>query len=290
MQSFRERLASPQPLLMDGALGTELQRRGLDLSAPSWTALANRDAAEQIVQIHCEYVRAGAELLTANTFRCHARNVGHDPLLAQELVQQAIELARRAAGPDTFIAGSQAPLEDCYSPALAPATPALEREHGQMAEGLADAGVDLILVETQNNIREAVVATRAALATGLPVITSLICDRTTKLLSGEFLETAVRQIGALEPAAVLVNCLPPAAVMPALHTIRGHFSGPRGAFANTGYLNTESQWVATDATEPSCYAQSAVAWRDDGAVLLGGCCGTTPGHIAALHSALHAAR
>ena len=275
---------------MDGALGTELQRHGLDLSAPSWTALANRDARDKILQIQRQYVLAGAELLTANTFRCHARNLGSDQHFAHDLIQQAVEVARQASAANTFVAGSQAPLEDCYSPELAPKASDLEREHGQMSERLAAAGVDLILVETQNNVREAVAATRAARATGLPVITSFVCDQATKLLSGESLETAVCQIASLGPQAILVNCLPAFAVIPALQTIRTHFIGPIGAYANTGYLDENGQWKATDAVQPRCYAQLAAGWRDRGAQLLGGCCGTTPAHIAALREMLAADR
>lgn len=271
---------------MDGALGTELQRSGFDLSGPSWTALANRDAADAILQIHRAYVLAGAELLTANTFRCHARNLGRDEPLACDLIQRAVETARQASRGSAWVAGSQAPLEDCYSPKLAPPTSMLEREHGQMSERLAAAGVDLILVETQNNVREAVIATRAARATGLPVITSLVCDQEANLLSGESLETAARQIGPLTPVALLVNCLPVLAVLPALKTIRSHFTGLSGAYANTGQLDPSGQWVATEAVKPACYAQQVALWLDRGARVLGGCCGTTPNHIAALHDTL----
>ena len=129
----------------------------------------------------------GADVITANTLRAHDRNLQHTEYAHQafELTRIAVELARQAAGNGALVAGSQSPLEDCYSPELGPGDVELNREHQAMSRHLADAGVDLILVETQNTIREAAVATRAAASTGLPVFVSFVCNRQGRLLSGE---------------------------------------------------------------------------------------------------------
>ena len=180
--SFLKRLAVPRPILLDGATGTELNRRGVNTDLPLWSARALLEAPDVLRQIHADYVRAGAELLTADTFRTHRRSLarGGQADRAAELTRLAVSLAREAAalaapGRECFVAGSQAPLEDCYSPELVPPQADCEREHAELAGHLAAAGVDLILVETMNTIREAVAAVRAARATGLPVLASFVC-------------------------------------------------------------------------------------------------------------------
>jgi S-methylmethionine-dependent homocysteine/selenocysteine methylase len=238
--------------------------------------------------IHADYVAAGAEIITANTFRTHARSLARAGCAdrAAELTRRAVALARDAAADCAWVAGSQAPLEDCYSPLLVPPDAELEREHGRMAEQLAAAGVDVILVETQNTIREAVAATRAAARTGLPVFVSFVCDRAVRLLSGETLTVAVRAVLPWHPDALLVNCLPAETVAPALNELRA--AAPAiaiGAYANVGYADARGQWVAT-ADNPDTYAKHAREWLLQGAAIIGGCCGTTPEHISRLRNLL----
>src|SRR5260221_3956648 len=149
--SFLKRLAQARPILLDGATGTELNRRGVNTDLPLWSANALLTAPEVLGQIHADYIRAGAEMVTANTFRAHRRSLaGGGPAYgerAAELVRQAVALARAAAAPaaagrEVFVAGSQAPLEDCYSPQLVPPQAECEREHAEMAQHLAAAGAD----------------------------------------------------------------------------------------------------------------------------------------------------
>ena len=166
--------------ILDGAMGTELQRRGHRSLLPLWSAHALINTPDLTRQIHSEYILAGSEVLTANTFRTSRytlakTNMEHQ---AAALTYRAVHLAREAAASaprsqKIRIAGSMAPLEDCYRPGLAPTDDILRREHHAQAGLLADAGVDLILVETQNNIREARIAAEAALAQRTPVWVSL---------------------------------------------------------------------------------------------------------------------
>src|SRR5262245_15796199 len=156
-KELRERLASGPPLLVDAAMGTELQRRDADTRLPLWSAATLVRDPELVWTIHSDEVFAGADILTANTFRTHARNLEKGGLAdrAGELGALAVQLAHQAAatpGRDIFVAGSLSPLEDCYRPDLVPDDASLEREHGAQARFLADAGVDLILAETHNTI------------------------------------------------------------------------------------------------------------------------------------------
>ncbi len=289
-RTLREALTSSRVLLMDGATGTELQRRRLKLDAPLWSARALLDAAELLLQIHRDYIQAGAQLLTANTFRTHARNLAAAGLAprAAELTAQAVQLARQAAGGRAWVLGSQAPLEDCYSPQHVPPEAALEEEHRRMAEHLLQAGADGILVETHNTLREARAAAQAALATGLPVLVSFVCNRHRRLLSGEPLRQAAEEVLALGVSALLVNCVPAPWVggcLEVLEQVCGKHV-PWGAYANTGQPDAQGRWHDTDAQEPSRYVQYARGWLARGARLLGGCCGTTPEHIRQLRALL----
>ncbi len=286
--SLRDRLKSGPPLLLDGATGTELARRGIPVDVPGWSAPAIDSAPAVVRAIHADYLAAGAEIITANTFRTHARSVGGagGERVAAELTRRAVALARDAGAGGAWVAGSQAPLEDCYSPQLVPPDAELEREHRAMAEQLAAAGVDVILVETQNAIREAVAATRAAARTGLPVFVSFVCDRAGRLLSGESIPAAVRGVLPWQPDALLVNCLPAETVAPALRELRA--AAPSiaiGAYANVGYADARGRWVAT-AGDPAAYAEHAREWLLLGAAIVGGCCGTTPEYIARLRELL----
>ncbi len=187
-----------------------------------------------------------------------------------------------------FVLGSMAPLEDCYRPDLVPDAAALDREHAAHAENLARAGVDALLIETMNTRREAVAAVGAARATGLPVLASFIAGANADLFDGEPLATFVPALLAAGPAAVLVNCTPVEVigrVLVALRALAG--STPVGAYANIGYPEPGGREPGAALT-PAEFGRCAAAWVLAGAQIVGGCCGTTPAHIAALRASVDA--
>ncbi len=286
---LRERLAQGPPLLLDGATGTELERRGVPSQLPLWSSRALLDAPEVVAGIHAEYVAAGAEILTANTFRTQRRTLARAGLgeRAAELTQRAVELARRsAAGAPRriWIAGSMAPLEDCWHPERVPADDALAAEHAEHAESLRAAGADLLLLETFGTRREALAALRAARASGLPVWASFACDARGRLLSAEPLAEALAAARALGPLAVLVNCLPPSHVDAALPALRA-CGLPFGVFPNLGAPLPGGEGRAEE-LDPAAFAARGRRWVAAGALIVGGCCGTTPAHLRALAGAL----
>jgi S-methylmethionine-dependent homocysteine/selenocysteine methylase len=293
---FRERLVSGSPLLLDAAMGTELQRRETDTSLPLWSARALIADPEVVWTIHGDEVAAGADILTANTFRTHARSLarGGAGERAAELSALAVRLAHQAAatpGREVFVAGSLSPLEDCYRPDLAPDDAALAREHGAQARFLADAGVDLLLAETHNSVREAVAAARAARETGLPFVVSMVTDGAGRLLSGEPLSAAAGALLALEPDALGVNCVPAAKLAGDLAALASAAPGRRlAAYGNLGLPAEGPGWTFTEELDPEDYAREAARWLGLGARIVGGCCGTTPAHTRALRAVLDAGR
>jgi S-methylmethionine-dependent homocysteine/selenocysteine methylase len=306
VRSLRDRLRDAPPILLDAAVGTELERRGLAGPAPLWSAAALLGDPEAVLQVHRHDVAAGADVLTANTFRVHRRALEkarrrEDP---RRLTALAVHLAREAAGAGAggaggdghpaFVVGSQAPLEDCYRPDLIPDDEALAREHGERADDLAAAGVDGILVETHNSVRELVAATRAAKATGLPVLVSMVTGGAGHLLSGEDLEEAVRALEPLEPDAIGINCVPTRTLGADLRVLgaaveSAGLAWPLIAYGNVG-RPVGDRWEYSDEAPPEEYARSAVDWIGLGARVVGGCCGTGPTHTAALRRRIDADR
>ncbi len=289
-----------EPLLLDGALGTELERRGVSCELPLWSAHALAETPEVLIRIHADYAAAGAEILTANTFRTQSRVLGRARESgiaiegdARSLTRAALELARGAAveaDHRVLIAGSAPPLEDCYRPDLVPAPAELEREHREHAENLAEAGADLILIETMGSLREARAAGRAAARTGLPFCVSFISRGDAALLSGEPLAEAIEAVCEFGPHLVAVNCLPPTSVAGCLPTLRAA-SVPFGVYANLGApMEGDGPEDRAEWRSPEDFASLVGGWVSDGASLVGGCCGTMPDHIRAISSDLRSRR
>ena len=273
---LRERLAAGPPLVMDGATGTELERLGIPSELPLWSARGVIEAPETVRAIHRAYLAAGAQLLTANTFRTQRRTLDHagQGHRAGELTARAVALAREAAlESGSFVLGSAPPLEDCFQPERVPDDGTLAREHGEHARHLLAAGVDAILVETINTIREAVAAVRAARECGAPVLVSFVAGRDAHLLSGEPLDEAIDAVVPLGPLAVGVNCLPPGAVPPCLGVLQR---------ADLPFLVYANLIGPGEQRSPQEYARCASGWIEAGARIIGGCCGTRPEHIGAL--------
>jgi homocysteine S-methyltransferase len=298
--TFLTSLSQPRRLLLDGATGTELNRCGVDTGLPLWSAnaLMNDRGAKILQQIHEDYLRAGADIITTNTFRTHRRalapsgNAGR----ALELTRRAVDIVRAAIvsvqpGAPKFIAGSLSTLEDCYRPDLVPPDDELHAEHAERIHHLVECGVDLILIETINTIREAAIMAKLAVVTGAPVVVSFVCNREGKILSGETLAEAASQLLPLGISAIGVNCGPtPNLAKPlaelqvaCLSAAAGGKDFPLIAYGNIGYADEKVGWVNTDSENPNTYCEHAVRWP---VKIVGGCCGTTPAHIHQLKLAL----
>ncbi|PCC67956.1 homocysteine S-methyltransferase [Nannocystis exedens] len=288
------------PALLDGAMGTELERRGARMDAPLWSAHALIEAPEMVRQIHLDYLRAGAQVITTNTFRTHARNLaaGGRAHEAAALTRLAVTLAREARelfkGEDPAsaatarIAGSMSPLEDCFRPADSPGSRA-GPEHRAMAETLAAAGCDLLLVETMGRVDEAVAAVTAGQGLGLPVWLAVVCRADGRMLAGEPLDELVAGLGGLELQALLVNCTElnflPAAVS-ALVAAAGSTDMLLGTYPHTGHA-APGQFVTHAATALAFAGEVAALARAAGLHLVGSCCGSTPEWTEALGRELY---
>jgi len=261
---------------------------------PLWSAnaLLNERDAKILQDVHEDYLRAGADIITTNTFRTHRRALAPSGNAdrALELTRRAVDIARAAIASVSsdlpkFIAGSISTLEDCYRPDLVPSDDELRAEHAERVLHLVECGVDLILIETINTIREAVIMAKLAVVTGKPVVVSFVCDREGKILSGETLTEAANQLLPLGIAAIGVNCGPTPNLAKSLAELQLACGKdfPLIAYGNIGYADEEVGWVNTDSENPNAYCEHAQHWP---VKIAGGCCGTTPEHIAQLKLAL----
>ena len=293
-------------IVLDGATGTEIERHGgplrAPLRAPLWSAQALLDDPALVRRIHLEYLEAGAQVLTTNSFRTHARNLAAAGLAhrADALTTLSVRLAceardeytrKHAAGANVRIAGAISPLEDCFQPADSPGRDA-GPEHRKIATMLVEAGADLLLIETMGRIDEARAAVAAAQGLGRPIWLAVVARADGHMLAGETLADLVAALADLELHALLLNCtdlqhlevaLPAlcaaTATRPALWA---------GAYPHTGHHDPERGWL-THAIDREAFADGLAAWslRLPQLRLLGGCCGSTPAWIAALARHLH---
>jgi S-methylmethionine-dependent homocysteine/selenocysteine methylase len=285
-------------LLLDGATGTELAHRGVPTPLPLWSAAALLTHAAVVAEIHRDYVAAGADILVANTFRTNPRALRRAGLLTDgpRLNRLAIELARQAAAtagvarPAPRVAASVAPVEDCYSPQLVPDEAALLAEHGQMVQWLAETSPDLLWIETMSTVREARAAARCAAEAGFEFVVSFVVRENGDLLSGEPLEVAVEAVEPFGPAAIGLNCIPPAGLTAALPRLACATTRPLAAYAHIGNPDPITGWSFSQDVPPSEYARHAQRWIELGARIVGGCCGTTPAHIGAVADAVRLAQ
>jgi len=270
-------------LLLDGATGTELNRRGVDTGLPLWSANAlTRDSGLNVLrQVHLDYLNAGADIITTNTFRTNRRALIGRGFSARELTLRAVITAREAVdefGKPALVAGSVSSLEDCYRPDLVPSVDECLDEHTDRIEQLVEGGVNLLLIETMNSIREAEVAAKIATATGLPTWVTFVCDKNGYILSGESLTHAAEQLIPLGIQALGVNCMPAQMIaqpLTELHAICGD-NFPLIAYGNIGFADAEQDWINTDSTDPEGYLKHAQSWPVQ---IIGACCGSTPEHI-----------
>jgi len=277
-------------VVLDGGLATELHCAGIAMQAPRWSAqaLLTTQGRAAVAQCHSAFLQAGADVITANTFRTNLRalrRVGAGPSAAERLTRVAVDLADQAVaerGGTAVVAASVAPVEDCYDPSAVPDDLTLEAEHCFFASLLAQLGVELALIETMNCIREAVIATRAARRHGLASWVSFVAGADARLLSGESLADAAAAVARAGAEAVLVNCCDLAVTQRALVALQS-CGLPIGAYPNIENRSEAESLTTTPLPASLGSVGFAIALTglmgDFSLSIAGGCCGATPAHI-----------
>lgn len=294
-----------RPILLDGGMGRELQFRGVSLSETIWSAQGLIAAPDVVRQIHADYIAAGADIITTNTYGLIRDDLARLGMADRfgELNQLACRLAREACAEEdrtVLTAGSLPPLRGSFRPDRVGPREELLPRYREQARLLAPQ-VDLLLCETMSSAAEARAAAEAACETGRPVWVSwtLHEDESGRLRSGETIAQAVSALSDLPVSGFLVNCCSPASVTRAIPQLANATDRRIGGYANTfhpipadwkldGEKETDGLLPLRDDLGPAAYAAHAAAWLEAGATVVGGCCGTRPAHIRKLRELLPA--
>ena len=296
MTSITNLIKNDEIILMDGGVSTEIQKRGVVMDSEVWSGIAHRVSPQIVFQVHEDYIRAGAQVITANTYAC-ARHVLESIKLGNETKKinlEAVLLAKKArdsaAKKDTWIAGSMSSMAPFGSSKEVAEGKKVEGNYRELAETLAEAGVDLIITEMMRDVENAKIVIKAALATGLPVwigYSAMLANDGKSVLSWRWKDS----LPALK-FSKLVEDLSPlggdvAGVMhsqvkdtgPAMDVLSKHWLGPKMAYAETGALE-KPDWSFKEICNPKKYANEINTWIKKYSVqIVGGCCGTGPEHI-----------
>jgi homocysteine S-methyltransferase len=293
-QLWLEKLRRDEIVLIDGGTGSELKRRGVAMHAAAWSAPAALMHPEILRELHADYIRAGADIITTNTFGTsrfvlEAAGLGRDfTAINRHAVAAALEAREIAADRSVAIAGSMSCLPPRFDRTAYPDPTTEQAAYRELAKLLAASGVDLIALEMIQDGAHGAMALTAALETGLPVWLGVSARRSSvepkKLVGFDYPDRPFgATLDALIPlGATVVNVMhtPLDAVSAALIEISQRWNGPLGVYPELG----EATVVAPGSADT--FAREALTWVGQGARLLGGCCGTGPEHIRALREAI----
>ena len=295
---IRQKLARGETIILDGGTGTDIQRRGVPMSSNTWCAEVNLSHPDVVREVHADYIKAGADIIIANTFATSAllfNALGRDEELL-EIDRAAVALAREAAaGHSVAVAGSMSTMR----PVVAGSDRTSKQREWPEAEAralfkrkadnLAAAGVDLIRMEMMRDRDYSVWASEAALATGLPVWIGISVERHGPRLTGfgredQDLDDVAKALAALKPDVISIMHTSPNDTDEAIDILRRHWQGPIGAYPESGYFKMP-EWTFVDIIPPDELVAKSRAWKRKGVTAFGGCCGLGPEHISALTEA-----
>ena len=287
--------------LLDGGMGRELRRRGVPIPDTIWSANALLVAPEVVRAVHDDFIAAGADVITANTYGIVPQALAREGLAErfEDLTREACAIARAAAdaaGRRVLVAGSLPPQGGSYRPDLVLPLAEIEPIYRAQAAAMAPF-VDLVICETMSSAAEALAAATGAAAAGKPVWVSFTLheDHSGALRSGESVAEAAAALADLPVAALLANCCPPESITAAMPAL----GRPAGGYANA-FRPVPEDWTLDgegegdgliplrDDLDPETYAAFAADWLAAGASIVGGCCGIGPAHIARLRRLIDA--
>jgi len=276
-----EILKSKSPLLLDGAMGTQLADLGLEMSGR-----INLSQPEAVLSIHRKYLESGCDILTTNTLTMNRIFIESHALLidVREVNLAGAKLARSAATPDRYVMGDMSSTGQMLKPYGRYTEPQFFETFKEQAEYLVEGGIDGFIVETIVDLREALCAVRACRAVAsLPILASLAFRTTRKegrtIMGNGAKESAMALIDA-GASAVGANCgdLDPVQMAVIVAIMKQAVSAPILAQPNAGHPRLVNGKTVFNMS-PEEFARGIEACIQSGANLVGGCCGTTPAHI-----------
>ncbi|HJD24208.1 MAG TPA: homocysteine S-methyltransferase family protein [Firmicutes bacterium] len=271
-------------VLLDGAMGTMLQKAGLPLGAVP--ELLNLTNPEQILAVHRAYIQAGADVIYANTFGANRHKLAGSGHAAAEVVAAGVSIARRAAeGTGCLVALDIGPIGQLLAPAGSLSFEEAVGIFREQVEAGAKAGADLIVLETLTDLGEARAAVLAAKENStLPILCTMTFEQNRRTFTGCGVPSMALTLEGLGVDALGINCsLGPDELPPLVDELLEWTHLPLVVKPNAGLPDPATGEYSVS---PAQFAASAAALAKKGVQILGGCCGTTPETIAALKRAL----
>lgn len=275
------------PLILDGAMGSLLQSKGVDVNTPLWSSLANIKNPEAVYNIHIEYIKAGADIITTNTFRTNPAAVKKYGLKYdfKKLVNAGVQTAITASkGNNVLIAGSNPSAEDSYQAFRTLTKKELISNHQLHIETLMNSGCDFVLNETQSHMDEIEIICKYCSKNEIPFVISLFVNKDLTILSGEPLKEVLAFTSDYEPLAVGFNCFFNDTLKRIVKRIKLNFNW--GFYLNCGSGNFTDKEISCGII-PKEYATEASKYLSKKPSFLGACCGSTPAHIKELNKLLN---
>lgn len=266
-------------------MGTELIKRKINLNKFIWSASENTQNPEIVYNIHKEYISAGADYITTNSFRstprAYYKYIGSNNHIkkARESFFQSVKIAKMAAKSNIKVIGSIAPLEDCYLPQLFPGRKIASAEFSQLAEWFSETDVDLIILETMNSIIEAETALIALNNTSTPVWVSFVLQDPQTLLSGDILTDVIEMIKKYKVEKILFNCSNLNTTYNLVNNIVDIIDLDWGIYPNLGLGKPSPDGIIRNYYSIESFIFVIKHALANGASVVGACCGSSPAHI-----------
>jgi len=266
-----------KPLILDGAMGSFLQQKCFKTDDILWTTNINRTNPDAVIQIHHEYIEAGANIITTNTFRTNPAAIKKSGLSnAKKYIRQAVDLAIQASkGKNIFIAGSNAPAEDCYQRLRTLSTNEVDKNHKYHIDLLIDSGVHFVLNETQSHLDEIRIICDHCDNNNIPYVVSLYVLDTLKILSGESLESVLIFLNDHNVLAVGFNCISPKLFLKFIGSIQ--LPKEWGFYLNCG-SGQPTDKIINCGMQPDEYLKTVEKSMLYKPSFIGSCCGSNPSH------------
>ena len=271
-----------KPLVLDGPMGTLLIERGIDLGSKLWSALALINAPDEVSKIHNDYIEAGADIITTNTFRTnpYAVKSSNTKYSSKILVNKAVLLSRESIAKSKrkiLIAGSNAPADDCYLTKRLISKNELIENHQLHIQNLIEAGVDFILNETFGDQEEIEIVCAICKEVNFPFAVSLLINSELKTFYGQDLLETIEMIYNFEPIFISLNCSRPEFILRALEILKEY--QPLGVYPNLGSIASfQSGKLVRDFSDIhlKLFIKELI---DYGVKVIGVCCGGNPDDI-----------
>ncbi|MBE7010487.1 MAG: homocysteine methyltransferase [Ruminococcaceae bacterium] len=285
--NIRERLADTNPILFDGAMGTILQQKGLLLAGETPEPLNIREP-EAIKDIHKSYLDAGAEIITTNTFGANRKKMAGSSYTPEEVISAGVARAKEAASGKGFVALDVGPLGELLEPM---GSLSFEEAYDVFKEVIvcgAEAGADLVLIETMTDLYEARAALLAAKENSdLPVFVTMSYEATGRTFTGCLPECMAAVLEGMGADAIGFNCsVGIQDMIPLVETLAQHTTLPIIVQANAGLPEQSVDGKVSYHNDDGDFAKYSRRLAKMGCKVLGGCCGTTPETIQAVKEAL----